>query len=62
MKRTVVLFGAMLLLAGIASRVLEARGLYRCEREEDPWCKRPGFSLFRWVIPRWHKVAPSERF
>ncbi len=59
-KRLLLLFGAMLLLAGIASRALEARGLYRCPCADDCWCKRPVLSVFRWVVPRWHKLSPSE--
>src|SRR5207249_11169620 len=43
----------LLLAAGI-SRVLEQAGLYRCECYPECWCKRPGLSLFRWVVPRFH--------
>jgi hypothetical protein len=46
----------LLLAAGI-SRALEVAGLYRCDCYPDCWCKRPGLSLFRWVVPRFH-VGP----
>ncbi len=42
-------------LLAIFTRVQEARGAYTCGCDEDCWCKRPGLSLFRWVLPRWHK-------
>jgi len=45
------------LLSGAISRVLEAAGLYTCGCYSDCWCKRPGLSLFRWVVPRFH-VGP----
>jgi hypothetical protein len=40
---------------GIATRVMEEAGVYTCTCTPDCWCKRPGVSLFRWVVPRWHK-------
>ena len=42
-------------LLAIFTRMQEARGVYTCGCDEDCWCKRPGLSLFRWVLPRWHK-------
>jgi hypothetical protein len=43
-----------LLLAGAASRALERAGTYRCGCYPECWCKRPGLSLFRWLVPRFH--------
>jgi hypothetical protein len=42
-------------LLAILTKAQEARGAYICGCDEDSWCKRPGLSLFRWVLPRWHK-------
>ena len=42
-------------LLAIFTRMQEARGAYTWGCDEDCWCKRPGLSLFRWVLPRWHK-------
>jgi hypothetical protein len=44
---------------GLVTRALEGAGVYRCGCQADCWCKRPGLSLFRWVLPRWHKTPTS---
>ena len=44
------------LLAGLISRGLERAGMYGCDCYPECWCKRPGLSLFRWVIPRFHHL------
>ena len=56
-RRSLRLMVLGLLLAAGISRVLEQAGLYRCECYPECWCKRPGLSLFRWVVPRFH-VGP----
>jgi hypothetical protein len=42
------------LLAALSSRALERVGFYECECYPECWCKRPGLSLFRWIVPRFH--------
>jgi hypothetical protein len=42
---------------GIATRIAERQGVMRCDCYPECWCKRPGLSLFRWVVPRFH-VGP----
>ena len=34
----------------------ESRGELQCHCEDDCWCKRPGLSLFRWVLPVGHSL------
>jgi hypothetical protein len=43
-----------LLLAAVSSRVLERAGVYECGCYPECWCQRPGLSLFRWIVPRFH--------
>jgi hypothetical protein len=61
MSRVVFLILRLYLLAAIATRVAEASGLWRqCGCSPDCWCKRPGLSLFRWVVPVGHRSVDSE--
>jgi hypothetical protein len=46
--------------AAIATRAMEANGVYRCACLEDCWCKRPGLNLFRWVFPYGHSLRASD--
>ena len=55
MKRALKLGVLGYVLAGLIALGLERAGVYQCGCEPDCWCKRPGLSLFRWVLPRWHK-------
>lgn len=34
----------------------ERRGAVTCECQPSCWCKRPGLSLFRWVLPIGHDL------
>ena len=34
----------------------ESRGELQCRCDGDCWCKRPGLSLFRWVLPIGHSL------
>jgi len=46
-----------------ATRIGEAAGVRRlqCGCEDDCWCKRPGPSLFRWLVPgKFHHLRPPE--
>jgi hypothetical protein len=57
-----IVVGGYLLLA-VSTRVAEARGLMRCGCSDDCWCKRPGLSAFRWVLPFGHHggLTPEEK-
>jgi len=57
MRRSLKLLLFGFLLAGFVSRGLELAGVYQCACYPECWCKRPGLSLFRWVVPRFH-VGP----
>jgi hypothetical protein len=48
------------LVIAVATRVMESTGAYTCACEPDCWCKKPGLSLFRWVMPRWHHIGLSR--
>jgi hypothetical protein len=61
MRRLIFLLLRLYLLAAIATRVAEASGLWRqCGCSPDCWCKKPGLSLFRWVVPMRHRSLDSE--
>jgi hypothetical protein len=55
MKRAIIALALGYVVIGLITRAMEGIGVYRCECDADCWCKRPGLSLFRWVLPRWHK-------
>jgi|GEM_PF-3186464 hypothetical protein len=54
LRRSLKLVLLGLVLAGLISRGLEQAGVYECGCYPECWCKRPGLSLFRWVVPRFH--------
>jgi hypothetical protein len=61
LKRTIqaLLIGYVVL--GLGTRGLEELGLHaRCECHPDCWCKRPGWTIFRWVFP-WRHRGPWNR-
>jgi hypothetical protein len=54
-----VVFGV--LLVAVATRLAEAAGTRQCGCHGDCWCKKPGLSLFRWVVPgRAHRRWTAE--
>lgn len=52
------LLGGYVLLA-VGNKVAEAAGARRCHCADACWCRRPGLSLFRWVLP-WHTNPHRE--
>jgi hypothetical protein len=36
-------------------RAKEPAGLLTCDCYPDCWCQKPGLSIFRWVLPRYHR-------
>jgi hypothetical protein len=49
------------LLLAVIGRFIEGMGVVECGCKPDCWCKRPGLSLFRWVIPpRLHHLWSAE--
>ncbi len=45
---------ALYLLAAVVGKLLEASGVTRCGCSTGCWCRRPGRSAFRWVLPYGH--------
>jgi hypothetical protein len=43
------------LIAALIGRLLEAAGVARCGCSAGCWCRKPGLSTFRWVLPFWHR-------
>lgn len=43
------------LVAALVGKILEVAGVARCGCSPDCWCKKPGLSAFRWVLPYWHR-------
>lgn len=48
--------GAVYLLLALLGQELERAHRLACGCLADCWCKRPGFSLFRWVFPFRHRL------
>jgi hypothetical protein len=60
MRRFIFLVLRVYVLAAIATRVAEALGVWRqCGCAPDCWCKKPGLSLFRWVVPVKHQSVDA---
>jgi hypothetical protein len=57
MKRLLFAVPAMYLLFAVIGRFVEGMGAVECGCGEDCWCKRPVFSIFRWVFPWRHRCA-----
>jgi hypothetical protein len=55
LKRAVQALVLGYIVFGAATRIIERQGGLTCGCYPDCWCKRPGLSLFRWAVPRWHK-------
>src|SRR5436309_468591 len=64
MRRLIVGLIAFYLLAAVATTIAEASGGWRrCGCQSDCWCRKPGLSLFRWVVPvaRHRSVNPTDK-
>ena len=60
MKRVVLSLALGYVVLGLIWRAKEAVGINRMRRHPDRWCKKPGFSIFRWVFPRYHRNPGLE--
>ncbi len=56
MRRVLGLAVIVYLAAAVRGHAKESRGELTCECEADCWCKKPGLSLFRWVLPVGHSL------
>jgi hypothetical protein len=63
MRRFVLILAGGYVMLALATRAAEARGVMRCGCSADCWCKRPGLSAFRWVLPLGHRggLTPEEK-
>jgi len=55
LKRLILAVMIGYVVLGAVTRAQEAAGAYTCGCDADCWCRKPGLSLFRWVVPRFHK-------
>jgi len=60
MRKVLGRAAVMYLLFAVIGRFVEEMGAAQCECDETCWCKRPGLSLFRWVLPVGHRVSAKE--
>lgn len=61
MRRGLMLLVAAYLGAALYGHTLESGGALKCRCRKDCWCKRPGLSLFRWVLPVGHSLRRRAR-
>jgi len=54
MRRVAGRAAALYLLFAVIGRYVEGMGAVQCECDPSCWCKKPGLSLFRWVLPYGH--------
>ena len=59
MKRTLVLFGALLAALAAVNAVIDSKR--QCGCEPECWCHKPGLRHFRWVVPIGHKDVSPDR-
>ncbi len=60
MKRTAQALLIGFVVLAFMTRARETMGAYTCGCDDDCWCKQPGLSLFRWVVPRGHRSRGIE--
>jgi hypothetical protein len=51
---------AMYLLFAVLGRFVEEMGAAQCDCDATCWCRRPGLSLFRWVLPVRHRISATQ--
>lgn len=55
MRRSIVIPVTLYLAASLATRAADKLGLQRCHCSSSCWCRRPGLTAFRWVLPISHR-------
>lgn len=55
MRRLLVRLLGLYVLLAVIGHLAEAMGATRCGCSDACWCKRPGLSTFRWVLPYGHR-------
>ena len=64
MRRLLIGLVGLYVLAALLTTVAEKNGLWRrCGCEPECWCKKPGLSLFRWVVPKakHYLLSPDDK-
>jgi hypothetical protein len=64
MRRLLISLVGLYVLAAVLTTAAEQSGMWkRCGCEPECWCKKPGLSLFRWVVPqaRHHRSSPDDK-
>jgi hypothetical protein len=61
-KRLALAVGIGYVLFALVGRAKEAAGVYTCECYPDCWCRKPGLSLFRWALPRFHRYPVRDEW
>jgi hypothetical protein len=63
MRRLLLLLAGAYVGLALGTRIAEARGVMRCGCDDDCWCRRPGLSAFRWVLPVGHHggLTPEQK-
>ncbi len=54
---TFVIGGGIYLALAVLGHARERSGSMTCACQADCWCKRPGLSVFRWVLPFGHSMG-----
>ena len=60
MKCALLSLTGLYLLFAVIGRFVEGMGAVECGCADTCWCKRPGFSTFRWVFPWGHRCPPQS--
>ena len=60
MREIVAALGLGYLALALVTRAMEAVGLLTRDCYSDCWCRRPGLSMLRWVLPRSHHDSRAE--
>ena len=64
MRRLLIGLVGLYVLAAVLTTAAETSGMWRrCGCEPECWCKKPGLSLFRWVVPKatHHLLSPEDK-
>ncbi len=54
MRKALIRALKLYVLFAVIGRFVEGMGAVECGCSADCWCKQPGLSLFRWVVPIGH--------
>lgn len=64
MRRIILGIIGLYVLAALVTTAAEKTGAWkRCGCEPECWCRKPGLSLFRWVVPvsKHHLLTAADK-